>query len=117
MARPLRSVEEPRELSEAEARHAPREEPPGEPHRVDDRRADARASEQLGLAVEEREVEARVVRHEAGVSGEGEEAPHGLGRMRSSAQLLVPEAGDRARSGADRKSRIDQGLELGLDLE
>ena len=117
VARPLGRVEKPRELTEAEARHAPGEQRPREPHGVDDRRADARAREPLGLAVEEREVEARVVRDEDRVAGEGEEAPHGLGRPRRAAQLLVPEAGHRARSGADRKSWIDEGLELGLDLE
>ena len=95
----------------------PGEEPAREPHRVDDRRADARAREPLGLAVEEREVEARVVRDEDCVAREGEEAPHRLGRAGRSAQLLVPEAGHGARPGGDRKPRIDERLELGLHLE
>ena len=117
VARALGRVEEPRELAEAEARHAAGEQRPRETHGVDDRRADARARQPLGLAVEEREVEARVVRDEHRVAGEGEEAPHRLGRPRRAAQLLVPQTGDGARSGADRKPGIDEGLELGLDLE
>ena len=54
---------------------------------------------------------------EHAVSREGEEAPHSLGRPRRSPQLLGPEAGHGARSGADWEPWIDEGLELGLDLE
>ena len=117
MARSLRRVEKPRELTETEPRHAAREEPSRESHGVDHRRADARARKPLGLPVEEREVEARIVRDEHAVSREGEESLHGLGRPRRSTQLLGPEAGHGARSGPDREPWIDEGLELGFDLE
>jgi hypothetical protein len=45
------------------------------------------------------------------------EAPHGLRRTGRTAQLFAPEPGQRARSGVDRKSRIHERLELGVDLE
>ena len=117
MARPLRGVEEPRELSEAEAGDAAGEERARETHGVDDRRADAGTGQELGLAVEEGQVEARVVRDEHRIAGESEEAPDGVGGAGCAAQVLVAEAGDRARSGCDRHSRIDERLELGVDLE
>ncbi len=82
MTRPRVRSEPPRELPEREALHASREERSREEDGVDDRRGDARAGEQLGLAVEEGEVEARVVRDENCVAGEVEKAPHGLGRTR-----------------------------------
>jgi hypothetical protein len=70
VARPLARVEEPRELGETEAPDASGKERSREPHRVDDRRADAAAGEALGLAIEEGEVEARVVRDEDRVACE-----------------------------------------------
>src|SRR6185503_4829324 len=82
-----------------------------------DRRANARSGQPLGLAVEERKVEARVVRYEHRVAREREEAPDGLGRTGRAPQVLVPQAGHRARSGGDRLPWIDERLELGLDLE
>ena len=51
-----------------------------------------REPEPLGLAVEEGEVEARVVGDEDCVAGEVEEAPHRLGRTRRAPQLLVAKA-------------------------
>ena len=85
MARTLRRAEKPRQLAETEARHAAGEKRPREPHGVDDRRADAGTREPLGLAVEEREIEARVVRDEHAVAREGQEAPDSLGRSRGPA--------------------------------
>jgi hypothetical protein len=117
VTRLLGGVEEPGELGEPEARDAPREEPAGEPHRVDDRRPDARAGQQLGLAIEEGEVEARVVGDEDRVAREGEEAPHRFGRAGRPAQVLVPQAGHGARPRGDRKARVDQRLELPDHLE
>src|SRR5262249_41621070 len=117
MAWSLCRVEEPRELAEAEARHPPGEEPASEPHRVHNGRADPGAGEPLGLAVEKREVEARVVSDEDGVAGEGEEALDGLGRPGRSPQLFVPQPRDGAGPRCDREARVDEGLELGFDLE
>ena len=117
VARPLARVEKPRELTETEARYASGEQRPREPHGVDDRRADAAAGQELGLAVEEGEVEARVVRHEDSVACEGEEASHGLRRPRCATELGGSEPGHRARPGVDRKPRVDERLELGVDLE
>ena len=117
MARPLTRVEEPGELGETETGDASSEQCAREPHGVDDRQADSRAGEPLSLAVEEGEVEARVVCDEDGIAGEAQEAPHGFGRARRAAELLVPEAGHCARSGRDGKPGVDERLELGLDLE
>ncbi len=76
-----------------------------------------RARQQLGLAVEEGEVEARVVRDENRVACEGEEASHRFGRARRAAQVLVPQAGHGARPRGDREPRVDERLELPVHLE
>ena len=112
-----RRPEEVGELREARARDAAREHAPRERDGVDHRRRDARACEPLRLAVEEREVEARVVRGEHRVAREGEEPPHGHRRMRRAAELPVGDAGDRGDGRAQRLARIDERLELLDDLE
>ena len=61
MARLGRDAEEVRQRGEADAARALAEQPPREPDGVDDRRGDAPAREPLDLAVEEAQVEARVV--------------------------------------------------------
>ena len=57
------------------------------------------------------------MRNENTVAGEGEEAPHSLGRPGRSTQLGRAQSGHGARSRVDREPRVDEGLELGLDLE
>ena len=66
-----------RERREADPRAPSREQPPREPDGVDHRRRDAAAREPLHLAVEERHVEAGVVRDEHRVIREREEASDG----------------------------------------
>src|SRR5215469_13927688 len=66
VARRLGSVEEPGELRETEPGDASREEGAREANGVDDGRTDSRSGQPLRLAVEEGEVEARVVGDEDG---------------------------------------------------
>ena len=117
VARLHRRADEVRELGEARARHAPREQAPRERHRVDDGRRDPRAGEQLRLAVEEGEVEAGVVRDEHRVAGEGEEPADGGPRRRRAAQLPVGQPGERRRARRERRARIHERLEVGAELE
>ncbi len=106
-----------RERREPCPRRAAGEQPPREPHRVDHGAREPGAAEALGLAVEEREIEARVVRDEDGVAGELEEAPHRDRRMRAAAQVGIAQARQRADRGADRNAGIDEQLELLLQFE
>ena len=118
MARLHRRAEEVRELREARARHAPGEQPPRERDRVDDGRGEPRPGQPLGLAVEEREVEARVVRDEHRVAGEarGTAAPRpaACGAPRSCRSVSPVSAVIVGPSGTP---RIDERLELVDELE
>ena len=76
MARRGRDAEEVRERRQTHAARPPLEQAPREPHGVDDGRRDAPTGEPLDLSVEEREIEAGVVRDERGVAGEADEAAH-----------------------------------------
>ncbi len=63
------------------------------------------------MLLEEALVEARVVRDEQRVAGEGEELPHdGRGRRRRT-QLLLPQAGEPSDRLGQRHARIDERLE------
>src|SRR5204863_10159655 len=93
------------------------EETAGESDGVHDRAGKTRAREALRLAVEEREVEAGVVRDEHGVARELEESPHGDRRMRMAAQICVAQAGQRADRRPDRDAGVDEQLEFLLQLE
>ena len=75
VARLGRDAEEVRQRGEPDTARALPEQASREPDGVDDRRGDAPSGEQLDLAVEEREVEARVVRDDRRVAGEGEQLP------------------------------------------
>jgi hypothetical protein len=75
-----------------EVRRPPAEQLAREANGVDHRRRDAPAGQPHGLVVEEGHVEARVVRDEDRVAGEGQKAPDGGGDRRSPAQLGVTEA-------------------------
>ena len=85
VARPRIGREAVRERGEV--RGLPAEQPPREPDGVDDGRRDAVAGEPHRLVVEERHVEARVVRDEDGVAREGEEAARHRRDRRRAAQL------------------------------
>ena len=106
-----------RERGEREALAPALEKPPREPDRVDDRRRDAPAGEPLDLALEEREVEARVVRDERRVAREAEEAADGQLRARRPPQVGVADPGERGDVGRERRARVDERLERVLDRE
>src|SRR6266536_5389820 len=75
---------------------------------VDDGTREAGAGQPLGLAVQERKVEAGVVRDQDGVLRELEEPPYGDGRMWLAAKLGVAEAGERRDHVTDRNPWIDE---------
>ena len=117
MARLHRGAEEIGELREAGAGDAAGQQATGERDRVDDRRGEARARQPFGLAIEEREIEARVVRDEHRVAREREEVAHrGRGRRRA-AELPVGEPGERRDRRSERHARVDERLELVDELE
>ena len=64
VARPRGGPEEMRQGAQARPRHAPGQQAPRQPYGVDDRRRKPAALDELDLAVEEADVEARVVCHE-----------------------------------------------------
>ncbi len=112
VARLHRGAEEIGELPEARAGHTAGKQPPRERDRVDDRRREPRSRQALGLAVEEGEIEARVVRDEHGVSGEGQEVAHRRRCRRGTAELPVGQPGQRRDHGAERHVGVDERLEL-----
>ena len=117
VARARARAEEPRERGEPGPRGAAGEEPPCEPDGVDHRRRDPPPRLALGLAVEEGEVEARVVRDEDGVAGEREEPPHRGGHRRRAAQLRVVDPGQRPDRGREPHARVGERLEPRGQLE
>ena len=117
VARPLRRAEKPCELAEPEARDAPGEERPREPHGVDD-------GEPMREPVSRSVSRSRNARSKRALCATRTASPAKARKRRTAsagarraAQLLVPQSGHGARSGGDRKPRIDERLELGLDLE
>src|SRR5439155_23296389 len=110
-------AEELREHGGPGAGRPPGEQAAREPDRVDDRPGQSGSRETLGLAVEEREVEAGVVSHEDGIAGELEKAPDGDARMSLAAQLRIVETGESADRGRERYAGIDEQLEILLKLE
>ena len=104
-------AEEVRERRQPDATRPLAEEPSGEPHRVHDGRGDAPARQVRHLAVEEREVEPRVVGDQRGVSGEREQLPDGMVRPRSATEGPGLDAGQRGDGGRQRDARVDERLE------
>ena len=86
VARLGRDAEEVRERRQPDATRPPGEEPSCEPHGVHDGCGDSPARQVRHLAVEEREVEPRVVRDQRGVAGEREQLPDGMVRPRSATE-------------------------------
>ncbi len=104
-------AEEVRERGEPDAAEPVAEEPPREPHRVDDRRRDPAARQVLDLPVEEGEVEPRVVGDDRRIAREGEESPDREPRRRGSADGRRPDArqpGHRLRGSAPRDRRASR---------
>ena len=100
------------ERSEADAGDAAGEQLPGEADRVDDRRRQPAAGDELHLPVEEGEVEAGVVRDDDGaLARKGEEVPDRCGRPGRPAEVAVLEAGDPGDDRRDGNARVDQRLE------
>ena len=117
VARHRRDAEEVGERREAEAARPLRQQPLREPDGVDDGRRDAPPGEELDLAVEEAEVEARVVRDERRVAGEREEPAHrelDPGRPAEGGRL---DARQRGHGRRQRRARVDERLEGVLELE
>ena len=80
---------------EADAARPLAEQPSRKPDGVDHGRGDAPPGEALDLAVEEREVEARVVRDEHRLAREREQAPHRELGARRAAEVARGDAGER----------------------
>ena len=95
MTRARRGAEEVRERREPDAGDPPGEDAPREPDGVDDGRRDPPAGQPLDLAVEEADVEARVVRDEHRVAGELQEATHRELDGRCATQLARVDPGQR----------------------
>ena len=117
VARADRGAEEVRERGEARAGDAATENAARERDGVDHGRREPRPGQALRLAVEEGEVEARVVRHEDGVSGEGEEAAHRGADRRGSPELRVAQPCERRDDAVERDARVRERLELLRQLE
>ena len=117
MTRPRRRAEEVRERREPDALDPAGEHSPREPDGVDDRCGDSPAGQPLDLAVEEADVEARVVRDEHRVAGELEEATHRKLDRRCAAQLARVDSGQSRDRGGQRPARVDERLEPLLELE
>ena len=117
MTRLRRDAEEVREVGEREAPAPPVQEPAREPDGVEDRRGHAPAGHALDLPLEEAHVEARVVRDERRVAGEGEEAPNRDLGARCPPQVGLADSGEGGDEGRERGARIDQRLERVDDLE
>src|SRR5205807_754674 len=117
MTRSSCRTEELRERGETGARRAAGKQAPREPDGVDDGPGQPRSGEPFCLAVEKREVEARVVRDEHGLAGKLEKSAHGDARMSLAAQFCVVETCQGADRRRERDARIDEQLELLLELE
>src|SRR5207244_9598178 len=88
-----------------------------ESNRVDDRTGEARTGQTLGLPIEEREVEARVVRDECRIPCECEQPSHRDSWMRRAAQVRVAQSRQCADRRAERDAWIDERVELLGELQ
>ncbi len=105
-------AEELRERAEPGAAGPPGEQATREADRVNHRPCQPPTGQPLRLAVDEAQVEARVVRDEHCVARKLEKAAHCDGGMRLAAQLRVVQA----REGADRRPERDAGIDEQLEL-
>jgi len=117
MARLPRRAEEVRELPKGEALAPAVEEPAGEPDRIQHGRHDPPPGQPRNLAIEEADVEARIVCDERRFAREGEEAPDRDLRPGRAAQLLVTKAGEGRDLERQRDAGVDECRELVDDLE
>ncbi len=112
-----RHAEEMRELPQRDALAPAGEQAAREPDGVEDGRGAAAARQTLDRAVEERHVEASVVRDERGVARELEETPERELDARRLPEVLLPDSGQRRDEARQRGARIDERLERVDDLE
>ena len=117
MAGLARRAEEVRELAQREALAPAMQQPPREPHGVDDRRGDPLAGEVGDGAIEEADVEARVVGGERRVARERQEPTHRELRTRRGAQLGVAKPRQPDDRGRKRDAGTDERLERLLELQ
>ena len=117
MTRSCVRAEEVRQGRKAEARRSPGQQSPRQSDGVDDGCGETCTGESLCLPVEEREVEARVVRDDHRVARKPQEAGHSELHTWRSAKLSVAKPGQRADHGPDGNARIDERLELVGQLE
>jgi hypothetical protein len=117
VARLDRDAEEVGEPGEREALAPAREEAPRQPHRVENGCCAPSTRQVFDLAVEERHVEARVVRDERRVAREGEEPAQGDLDPRGAAQVDLPDPRQRGDGRRERGPGVDEGLERLDDFE
>jgi hypothetical protein len=109
-----RDSEEVRERREADAAEPPFEQAPRERSRAERRLGETPVAQ---LPLEEALVEARVVRHEELVPGEGEEPPHDSPGRRRALELLFANTGQAGNRLGQRDARIDERLKRLDELE
>ncbi len=119
--RPMARLDgDPEEVGKARERHAfspAREKSPREPDRVEDGCRTAPARRSFELAVQERHVEAGVVRDERRVACEAEEPPERHVGTRGAEELRLPDPGQRSDLRRKQGPRVDERLEGVRDLE
>ena len=106
-----------RELGEREALAPPLEEAAGEPDGIEDGSCDAPARQPLDLAVEEPQVEARVVGDQRRLSGEAQKLPDGDRRAGGRPQVGRADPGERGDVRREERAGVDERLERLHDLE
>ena len=112
-----RDAEEVRKRREPDAARPLAEQPPREPHGVDDRGRNALPGEPRDLLIEERKIEPRVVSHDRGVARELEQAPDRELGPRRAAKGGGLDPGQRDDRRWQRRARIDERLERVLEPE
>ena len=117
MTRSRRHAEEVGQLGEADPPRTPVEEPPREPDGVDDGSCHPPSAEPLHLAVEEREIEACIVRDQHRIPGELQKAAHRMLAAWRSTQRGGLDPSERSHGGGERDAGIDQRLEGLPELE
>ena len=111
VARPHRGAEELRQGAQAARGDPPREQPSRQPDRVDDRRGEPSALDQLDLAVEEADVEAGVVRDEDRRPTRSRGSAGPPRRATARPQVAVLDPGQRGDDRGKRDSGVDERLE------
>ena len=109
--------EEVRERGESEARRSPAEQPPGEPHRVDDGSGHPPPRQPLDGEIEKSHVEAGVVCDEHRFARKREETPDREVSHRRSPHFSPADAGESGDRRRQRYARVDERLEARAGLQ